>query len=205
MALTQFNTPEEDALIKAASKGDKDAFGRIVSMYERLVYNTVKQKVGSAEDAFDLSQEVFIKLWRSIGRYRGDCRFSTWVYKVCINASLDFLRKAQTGAVEQLPVYTDKDGDELSFEPADDSVTSSPERSCEQNEAVRMVRDGISRLSPEQREVILLRDIEGYTYEEISEMLRLEIGTVKSRLNRARCNLRQIIEKTRSGQRIIDE
>lgn len=205
MAFTQFNTPEEDALIKAASGGDKDAFGRIVSMYERLVYNTVKSKVGSNEDALDLSQEVFIKLWRSIGRYRGDCRFSTWVYKVSINACLDFLRKAQTGAAEQMPVYTDKDGDELCFEPSDDSITASPERSYEQNEAVRMVRDGIARLSPEQREVILLRDIEGYTYEEISDTLRLEIGTVKSRLNRARSNLRQIIEKVRRGQHSVDE
>ncbi len=205
MAFTQFNTPDEDALIKAASKGDKDAFSRIVSMYERLVYNTVKSKVGSIDDAMDISQEVFIKLWRSIGRYRGDCRFSTWVYKVSINTCLDFLRKSQANDVLQMPVFTDKDGDELTFEPSDDSITASPERLYEQNEAVRMVRDGIARLSPEQREIILLRDIEGYTYDEISEMLQLEIGTVKSRLNRARSNLKLIIERSRDGQWIAHE
>lgn len=205
MAFIQYNTPEEDALINAASAGDREAFGRIVSMYERLVFNTVKTKVGNTQDALDLSQEVFIKLWRSIGRYRGDCRFSTWVYRICINACLDFLRRAQSSACEQMPVHTDKDGDELTFEPSDESVAASPERSFEQNEAVRMVRDGIARLSPEQREVILLRDIEGYTYEEISSMLSLEIGTVKSRLNRARSNLRIIIEEARGTRRRRDE
>ena len=189
----KFNTPEEDRLIEAASAGDREAFGQIVSLYEKLVYNSIKLKVPSEQDAMDLSQEVFINLWRSIGKYRGDCKFSTWIYKIAVNASLDYLRKAAHSATEALPTLTDDEGDEKQIEIADDSAAASPERTLEKAETVRVVRDAIARLNDEQREVILLRDIEGYSYEEISEMLSLEIGTVKSRINRARAHLREML------------
>ena len=193
MDLQQFNTPEENKLIDAAASGDRDAFGLLYTMYEKLIYNTVRLKVGNAEDAFDLSQEVFLKIWRSIGRYRGDCRFSTWIYKICVNTCLDFLRHAKISAVEAIPTYTDKDGDEVEIEFADESVNSSPEGMLEKNETVRFVRDAILKLSPEAREVVELRDIEGYSYDEIAEMTGLEIGTVKSRINRARGHLRELL------------
>ncbi len=193
MDCQQFNTPEENALIAAAARGDREAFGSLYTMYEKLVYNTVRLKVSSAQDAFDLSQEVFLKIWRSIGRYRGDCRFSTWVYKICVNACLDFLRHAKISVVEAIPTYTDKDGDEVEIEFADESVNASPEGMFEKRETVRLVRDAISKLSPEAREVVELRDIEGYSYDEIAEMTGLEIGTVKSRLNRARGHLRELL------------
>ena len=189
----KFNTPEEDRLIVAASAGDREAFGQIVSLYEKLVYNTIRLKVPGEQDAMDLSQEVFIKLWRSIGKYRGDCKFSTWIYKIAINASLDYLRKASHSATEALPTLNDDEGDEKQIEIADESAAASPERTLEKAETVRAVRDAIARLNDEQREVILLRDIEGYSYEEISEMLTLEIGTVKSRINRARAHLREML------------
>ena len=195
MAASKFNTPEEDGLIARAANGDRDAFGELVSIYEKLVYNTVKCHVRDNEDALDISQEVFIKIWRYIGKYRGDCRFSTWIYRICTNACLDFKRKSRPEAAWGAPIFTDKDGDEVEFEHADESVAASPERTVEQREDVRMVREAISRLSDEQREIVMLRDIEGYTYEEIAEMLKTEIGTVKSRLNRARNNLRAIISE----------
>ena len=194
MRATKFNPPEEEALIALAANGNEEAFGNLVSMYEKLVYNTVRSKISSPEDALDISQEVFIKIWRYIGRYRGDCRFSTWVYKICRNTCLDFLRRSQHYVTERMPVFTDRDGDETEAELPDESAASSPERTFEKNDDIRMVREAIDALSPEQREVILLRDIEGYTYDEISEMLSIEIGTVKSRLSRARSNLRSIIE-----------
>ncbi len=188
----QFNTPEEDALIDACKNGDRTAFGELISKYERLVYTTVCLKLGGASDALDVSQEVFIKLWRYIGKYRGDCRFSTWVYKIAVNASLDFLRKEKNNASDIVPVFTDGDGDETAVEIADENAAA-PEKYAEKNEQIAAVREAIELLSSEQREIIILRDIEGYSYDEISEMLRLEIGTVKSRLNRARGNLREIL------------
>ena len=134
MSENKYNTPEENALISAAQNGDQAAFGELVRLYERLVYNSVKLKVVSAEDAFDVSQNVFIKIWRSIGHYRGDCRFATWVYKICQNACLDFLRHQRATATEAMPTYTDKDGDEIELEFADESVGASPEKMAEKRE-----------------------------------------------------------------------
>ncbi len=188
-----YNSPEEDKLIAAASNGDKAAFSQIVTTYEKLIYHTIRMKVGSAEDSLDLSQEVFIKLWRSIGKYRGDCRFSTWLYKIAVNTSLDFLRRSAHDRTGSLPTMTDEDDEEKQLEFADESVSASPDRTLDKMETVRMVRSAIEKLSDDQREIVILRDIEGYSYEEVAEMLELEIGTVKSRLNRARAHLRVLL------------
>ena len=195
MSEKQFNTCEEERLIEAAKNGDSAAFGEIIKLYEKLVYNSVRLKISSAEDALDVSQNVFIKLWRSIGSYRGDCRFSTWVYKICQNACLDFLRHHKATATETIPTYTDKDGDEIELEFADESVCASPERMAERREKVMLVRDAIAKLSPDAREIIVLRDMEGYSYEAIAEMKGLEVGTVKSRLNRARLQLKAFLSE----------
>lgn len=193
MNISQFNTSEEAELIELAKHGDRDAFGRLLTLYEGFVYNNVRQKVGNADDAFDVSQEVFIKVWKNIKKYRGDCRFSTWIYKISVNACLDFLRRAKVSAAEKIPTYVDDDGDEIEVEFADESVRTSPERMLEKRETVSAVRAAIERLSPEAREVVELRDIDGFSYEEIAEMTGLEIGTVKSRLNRARTQLREML------------
>ena len=184
-------TEDESALIKAAARGDEAAFGEIVTTYERLVFSTIKSKVMSAEDAMDLSQEVFIKIWRALPNWRGDCKLSTWIYKVCVNTSLDFLRRSPD--VEMISTSPD-DEDDRPFEVADDSITASPERQAERNETTAAVRRAIASLPDDQRQVIMLRDIEGFSYDEISEMLSLGIGTVKSRINRARMRLKALLE-----------
>ena len=184
-------TEDESALIKAAARGDEAAFGEIVTTYERLVFSTLKSKVMSAEDAMDLSQEVFIKIWRALPNWRGDCKLSTWIYKVCVNTSLDFLRRSPD--VETISTSPD-DEDDRPFEVADDSIAASPERQAEQNETTAAVRRAIASLPDDQRQVIMLRDIEGFSYDEISEMLSLGIGTVKSRINRARMRLKALLE-----------
>lgn len=183
----------EVELIKAAAKGDQSAFSELVTAYERLVYNTAKSKVFSHEDAMDVSQEVFIKIWRSLPNWRGECRFATWIYKVCVNASLDFLRRAPE-ETESLSGRPDEDGEERPLEIADESVSASPESSLEQNETTMAVRRAIAKLPDDQRQIVVLRDIDGYTYEEIAEMLSLGLGTVKSRINRARVRLKALLE-----------
>lgn len=191
--LSQLNTNEENVLVDLAKAGDREAFEKLLFMYEKFVYNTVRLKLGNAEDAFDVSQEVFIKVWKNIKKYRGDCRFATWVYRISTNACLDFLRHAKATATEQFPTHIDSDGDEIEVEFADEAVIASPERMLEKKEAVNAVREAIARLSPEAREVVELRDINGFSYEEIAEITGLEIGTVKSRLNRARGQLRTLL------------
>lgn len=188
---SQLNTEGENRLIAAAALGDRQAFAGLVELYEKFVYNTVKLKLGGERDAEDVCQDVFVKVWKSVPLYRGDCRFTTWLYKICQNACLDHLRREQHQINDGIPVQVGKDGDECEIEIADTSRDSCPQEMLEKNEAVRAVRRAISDLSPEQREVVELRDICGYSYEEISEMLGIEIGTVKSRLNRARANLKQ--------------
>ena len=183
----------EAELIKAAAKGDQSAFSELVTAYERLVYNTAKSKVFSHEDAMDVSQEVFIKIWRSLPNWRGECRFATWIYKVCVNASLDFLRRAPE-ETESLSGRPDEDGEERPLEIADESVSASPESSLERNETTMAVRRAIAKLPDDQRQIVVLRDIDGYTYEEIAEMLSLGLGTVKSRINRARVRLKALLE-----------
>lgn len=189
-----YNSPEEEELITSCQNGDKEAFSRLIIKYERFVYTTVKVKGCTGEDALDVSQEIFIKIWKNISRYRGDCRFSTWVYKISVNAALDFLRRLKNSPSEIIFTKTDDEGDEISWEVADEGSIS-PESYVEKSERIKIVRESIEMLSTEQREVIILRDIEGYSYDEISEMLGIGVGTVKSRLNRARVNLREILIK----------
>ncbi len=185
----------ENEYVKAAQNGDQTAFAELVKAYEKLVFRTIKSKVRDEEDALDLSQEVFIKLWRSLPNWRGDCKFSTYVYKICVNASLDFLRANAERTHETLYLKPDEDGEERPLELADESISHSPEARLEQNETAAMVRAAIDRLSPEQREAITLRDLDGYSYEEIAEMLGIGIGTVKSRISRARTSLREILSE----------
>ncbi|MBQ8510659.1 MAG: sigma-70 family RNA polymerase sigma factor [Clostridia bacterium] len=192
----------EPKLIARAQAGDQDAFGQLVQAYEKMVYNTIKMKVVNAEDALDLSQEVFVKIWKSIGSYRGDCRFSTWVYRIATNACFDHLRR-NVLPTDSMTGAPDEDGDERPLDVADESLSASPERTLEQRETVTAVRAAIAQLSEEQQEVVLLRDIEGYTYEEIAEMLHLEIGTVKSRLNRARAHLRELLSDLAEKNNLI--
>jgi len=184
------NQTDEQALIDASSNGDREAFGELVRRYERLVYHTLKIKIHNREDALDLSQEVFLKCWRALPNWRGDCKFSTWLYRICINTGLDFLRRQDMAYVEST---SEEDEDGEVSEIADTSPQSSPEKTLEQTETARSIRKAIDSLPAEQREVILLRDMEGYSYEQIAEMLSVEIGTVKSRLNRARGRLRETL------------
>lgn len=178
----------EKELIASAAAGDNDAFGRIVSLYEKLVYNTVKIRVKQNEDALDVSQEVFIKIWKALPNYRGDCRFSTWIYRIAVNASLDFLRKYSGEAPEN--IFSGGD-DEPEREIADEGNVSSPEEALDRSETVNSVRHAIKMLPEDMQQVILLRDIEGYSYAEIADMLEIEMGTLKSRLNRARESLKE--------------
>ena len=180
--------------IHATLSGDKEAFGRLVEKYERLVYNISYQIIGSAEDAFDISQETFIKAYKSLGTFRGDCKFSTWLYKICNNTANDFIRSKKRKHTVSLTVYDDDDVQDGQLDIADNE-TDRPEAKLEKKERQKLVREAIAALSEDHRTVVVLRDIEGYSYDEISEILNLEIGTVKSRLNRARQSIKEFLLK----------
>ncbi|NLK39381.1 MAG: sigma-70 family RNA polymerase sigma factor [Clostridiales bacterium] len=181
-------------LIKCAVKGDFEAFGELVRMYERFVYNLAFKFSFSEQDAYDISQEVFIKVWRSLSTFRFDCEFSTWLYRITHNTCLDYSRKrTRTAAISMTECPDSADPDErVELDIVD--ISAEPSESLLKKERISVVREAISQLMPEHREIIILRDIEDCSYLQISEMLSLDIGTVKSRLSRARVKLKEILQ-----------
>jgi RNA polymerase sigma-70 factor, ECF subfamily len=176
---------KDEELIAAFLEGDNAAFEELVRRYETQVFNLAYRILGNRTDALDVSQEVFILLFRKLGTFRSESRFSTWLYRVATNACRDYTRKKRyhlslsSRADEDMPEWEEMiPGDE---ESPDDLLISA--------ELQDRVRKAIRQLPIKFREVVYLHDIEGYNYKEISEILDISLGTVKSRLNRARHRL----------------
>ena len=167
-------------------EGDVNAFEDLVTEHEKGVYAIAQRMTGNAEDAADMTQETFIKAYNSLSSFRGDSKFSVWLYRIATNVCLDFLRSRSRKPTVSLSVEDD-DGEETQMDIADES--QSPEQLLERGLTRDAVRRGLKSLSPEYRQILLLREIQGLSYEEIAEALTLEVGTVKSRIFRARKRL----------------
>ncbi len=180
---------EEQRIIQRVLSGDTDAFELLVLDQSKIVYNLALRMVSDPEDAADISQEAFLKAFTNLSSFRGDSKFSSWLYKLTTNLCLDHLRKRNRHKVLPL-TYTDEDGNEETMEIPDDS--HAPETEAERRELQFHVREGLAQLPPMQREILVMREIGGMSYEEISQQLQIEEGTVKSRIFRARkklCNI----------------
>lgn len=181
----------EHTLIRRSQNGDKSAFGELIELYQGFVYNTAFYMVKNSDDAFDLTQDTFFKAYKSISAFRFECKFSTWLYRICQNCARDFFRKQKKRQNDISLCDYDKEGDLVERDIADPSPAQDPEDSLLQKERARIVRDAILSLPREYREIIVLRDIEGYSYEDIAAALGTRLGTVKSRLFRAREKLKE--------------
>lgn len=180
-------TREEEArCIRRVLAGDSDAFERLVLENEKTVYNLALRMLGNAQDAEDVTQEAFLKAYRSLDGFHGDSRFSVWLYRIVSNLCLDFLRSRSRRPGQSLTVENDE-GEEDQLDIPDESL--SPEKLLEQKLTREAVQRGLDALPPEARQILLLREIRGLSYEEIGAALSLETGTVKSRLFRARKRL----------------
>ncbi len=183
-------------LVRRARDGDSDAFGEIVSELERFVYNTAVNLLrtsGAPVDlAEDVAQDAFIKAWRSLSSFRGDSSFSTWLYRITVNTARDTVRELSRRGT--LSVTREDDGELTEWDLPVTSGDTIPEDVLEKKERILGVRRAIESLPDEQRQIIVLRDIHELSYTEIAEKLELELGTVKSRLSRARANLKTILE-----------
>ena len=177
---------QEAAVIQAVLGGDVNAFEKLVKEYEKNVYNLALRMTGNSEDAADMSQEAFIKAYNSITSFRGDSKFSVWLYRIVSNVCLDFLRSRNRKQTVSLSVEND-DGEDVELDIADE--TQSPELLLDRSMTRDAVRRGLAALPPDHREILLLREIQGLSYEEIADVLGLEEGTVKSRIFRARKKL----------------
>ena len=181
---------EEDRLVARVRDGDGDAFEKLMLENQTKVYNLALRMVGNEEDAFDMSQEAFIKAYNSILCFRGDCRFSVWLYRLTTNVCLDFLRSAGRRSHSSLS-YEDDGDEEKELEIPDERF--SPENEVEKRELREAVNRGLMKLPKDYRASLLLREIDGLSYEEIGQALALEEGTVKSRIFRARKKLCAIL------------
>ncbi|MBE6631968.1 MAG: sigma-70 family RNA polymerase sigma factor [Ruminococcaceae bacterium] len=182
-------------LIKKASNGDSDAFGQLIIKYQNLVYNVCYQFLRNSDDAYDVSQDVFLKAYRSIRTFRGECSFSTWLYRITQNAVKDHISRETRHRTVQMSSLTIDDDKETEIDLPDSDENGMPDVFAERKDTIKAVRDAISALPEMYKEVIVLRDIEERSYEEIAEMLGIELGTVKSRIYRARISLKEFLEK----------
>ena len=177
---------QEAAIVRKVLKGDTNAFETLVLEYEKNVYNIALRMTGNSEDASDMTQEAFIKAFNSLQSFRGDSKFSVWLYRIVSNVCLDFLRSRNRRPTVSLSVEDD-DGEDTQLDVADES--QSPELLLDRKLTRESVRRGLDSLPPDYRQILLLREIQGFSYEEISKALHLEVGTVKSRIFRARKRL----------------
>lgn len=177
---------EELELVIRARSGDADAFEALLLEHQKKVYNLALRMVGSEEDAKDMAQEAFIRAYNSLDGFRGDSKFSVWLYRLTSNICIDFLRSRGRRQTLSLTYGDEEDGPE-EYQIPDERF--SPETQLERRELREAVNRGLATLSPEYREILLLREVSGLSYEEIARALNLEDGTVKSRLFRARKNL----------------
>lgn len=181
------------ALVKKAQNNDLSSFEELVRLYQNKVYALCIHLAGNHVDAQDLAQEAFIRAYRSLGGFRNEADFGTWLHRITVNIWLNFRRK--NGSRQALlyldEPYAGEDGGEVKREIA--AEDGDPVRLLEEKEFRGLVRAALGALSEEHRAVLVLREIEGYSYEEVSQMLGCSLGTVKSRLSRAREAMRRRI------------
>ena len=173
---------DEPHLIRASLAGDSASFGQLVCRYQDRLYHTVVHVVGSHEDARDLVQDAFVQAFLRLESFQGASAFYTWLYRIALNLSLSWKRK-------QRPRHSVDHSRELAGdEPIDRAAR--PEQNLDERERAGQVRNALGLLSDEHRQILVLREMEGASYETIAEMLELPVGTVRSRLHRARLELR---------------
>ncbi len=173
-------------IVRKVLQGDVNAFEKLVTEYEKGVYAIALRMTGNPEDASDMTQEAFIKAYNSLQSFRGDSKFSVWLYRIASNVCLDFLRSRSRKPTVSLSVEDDE-GEETQLDVADES--QSPELLLERSLTRDAVQRGLQSLAPDYRQILLLREIQGLSYEEIADVLQIEVGTVKSRIFRARKRL----------------
>jgi RNA polymerase sigma-70 factor (ECF subfamily) len=178
-------------LIDAARGGDQDAFAELVRLYEKRVFALTMRMCKNADDAAEAAQEAFLAVWQGLKFFRGESSFSTWLYRLASNACVDLLRREGRHRAAAGPSLNDED---LNIDVADHLPT--PQDAAEQKELRQQIEDGLAALSPEHRQVLILREMHQLSYDEIADTLELDIGTVKSRINRGRKQLRKILLET---------
>ncbi len=178
---------EDRELIQRFKDGDKSSFEKLVKKYEAKVFNTIYSLIGDSMEADDIAQEVFMKVYQRLEGFNFESKFTTWLYRITVNTSLDHMRKRKTKVVS-LDSEDGKRIKELLY------LSIDPSEALERRELQEMIQMLLNSISPKYRTVLVLKEIEGLSYKEISKAIGCSIGTVESRLFRARAELRRRLE-----------
>ena len=178
----------EARALEAAQRGDVAAFNELVLQHQGVVYNVALRTLGNGEDAADVAQETFISAFRAIGEFRGGS-FKAWLLRITVNGCYDLLRRRQRRPASSLDELTDQDDGEIAVP----DRAPGPEQSALGAETARVIQQALRTLPDEQRTLVVLCDVQGLSYEEAAEATQVALGTVKSRLSRARARLRDYL------------
>lgn len=183
-----------DVLVEAARRGRPGAFEAIVRAHQDRVYAFCSRMLSDREEALDAAQEVFLSAWRNLSGFRGDASLSTWLLKIAANRCLNVIRRrsARAGKETSFSGMSGGDGDDPPFEPRGRDEDR-PDRIVEGRELGTVLLRALDRIDPESRSLVLLSDVEGLSYEELADAAGLPLGTVKSKLHRARMSLRKML------------
>ena len=190
---------DDHRLITQTREGDTAAFGELVLRYQDRLFNTVVRLVDNVEDSRDVVQETFLHAYQSLNSFKGDSLFFTWLYRIAVNTAISMKRK-QRHVLRIQPAGQEKN----TIDPLDRSEENRPGRAIEMAEEERKVHEALGKLSAEHRAVLVMKDMEGMKYEEMAEILDVPVGTIRSRLHRARLEMRDIlIQVERHGEKDI--
>jgi RNA polymerase sigma-70 factor, ECF subfamily len=181
--------PDDRTLIAECLQGRTAAFGELISRYQDRLYNTLLRFLGNNEDARDILQEALLNAYLALENFKGDSQLYTWLYRIAMNTAMTHQRKERVALARK----AQRGG--AAEEPADHSAFSQPESNMVREEEGQRVQNALAKLSPEHRLVLLLKDMDGQKYEEMAVALDVPIGTIRSRLHRARLELRELLER----------
>ena len=180
----------DELLLRRARQGDPEAFESLLTPLEGRIWRICWHYTGEREAASDCAQETMLKIWRSLDSYRGDCAFETWVYRIAANCCLDAMRKAKRDRSESIEPLREAGFDPPDPEPGTEEKVIAADRR-------QRLREGIAQLPEDQREALVMTQLEKIPYEEAAGLLGTTEGTVKSRVNRAKARLREILSEER--------
>lgn len=184
---------DEKYLLEKSKNGDVEAFEYLVNKYQKKVFNIALRMMGNYDDAGELAQEAFIKIFKSIKSFKEESTLSTWIYRIATNVCLDEMRKRKKRWILSLDEEIQAEDGEIQRQVEDHAPT--PDIIAEINDTKSVINKAIEKLPEDYRTVIVLRDLQGFSYEEIAKIIDKPDGTVKSRINRARKELKEILLK----------
>ena len=184
---------EEQLLVDRCRQGDRESFGQLMKLHERQIFNFTYRMLGDEEEAEDLTQDIFIAAFKGIRKFRGEAKFSTWLYRIALNQTrnrIKYLSRRDFFAKQNRRAQHKEESPWENPEFLADSAPT-PEQWTLTKSMAAQVQECLNQIPPQARQILVLRDVQGFSYEELSEMLSLNPGTVKSRLHRARSALQQ--------------